>query len=174
LPQGIGDDQQEPHTIIKHQTVVVYREFQFGTFLVITLSLTEILMAWLFVNDIGTTPMGLGGFLVISAAITSGLLLFYGMTTVIEHGKIVLSFGIGLICRTIDMSIVQQVDIVKSPWYYGWGIRYIPNGMLYNVSGSAGVELKVVPGDKVIRIGTKDPEQLHAALASIIRARNQN
>lgn len=149
-----------------------YREFQFGTLLVITVGLTEILMGWLFINDIGAAPIGLGGFLVISMMLLMSMLLFYGMRTVVDHEKVVVSFGIGIIRRRIDLSTVQQVDIVKSPWYYGWGIRFIPHGMLYNVSGSEGVELKLFPGDKLIRIGTKNPAQLQEALSLSLRSRN--
>lgn len=151
--------------------MVAYKEFQFGTLLAISMGLTEILMTYLYVNHLGDEPMNLGIFLFISMITVISFLLFYGMTTEIGQDKISIRFGIGLIRRSIDVASVQQVDIVKSPWYFGWGIRHIPHGMLYNVSGSDGVELKLV-GGKRVRIGTKDPIQLHAALSAILRGRN--
>jgi hypothetical protein len=50
----------------------------------------------------------------------------------------------------------MTVESVTSPWYYGWGIRMIPNGTLYNISGGDGVELKFADTNRIIRIGTKD------------------
>lgn len=149
-----------------------HKEFQFGTLLVITQGMTEILVVSLFMDGSGRAPMSLGIFLLITGILLISVLLFYGMTTVVDQNKIVLSYGIGLIRKTINLSNVRQVDIVKNPWYYGWGIRYIPHGMLYNVSGSDGVELKFSTGDRVVRIGTKNPAQLHEALSLSLRSRN--
>lgn len=151
--------------------MVAYKEFQFGTLLAITLGLTEILMVYLFVNHLGTSPMDLGIFLFVSVIMVISFLLFYGMTTVVYQERVTVWFGVGIIRKSIDLAMVQAVEVVKSPWYYGWGIRFIPHGMLYNVSGSDGVELKLA-GGQVFRIGTKDPVRLHAALSTIIRRRN--
>ncbi|MGV3587775.1 MAG: hypothetical protein ACO1OF_12280 [Adhaeribacter sp.] len=81
---------------------------------------------------------------------------FYGLTTKITAEAITVSFGIGLIRKRIKLQRIKTVDTVKSPWYYGWGIRIIPNGTLYNISGTDGVELKFNDTDRIIRIGTKD------------------
>jgi hypothetical protein len=78
------------------------------------------------------------------------------LTTKINSDTITVSFGIGLIRKRIKLKRVKAVDTVKSPWYYGWGIRIIPNGTLYNISGYDGVELKFNDTDRIIRIGTKD------------------
>jgi hypothetical protein len=83
-------------------------------------------------------------------------LLFYGLTTKITPDTISVSFGIGLIRKRIKLKRIKTVEIVKSPWYYGWGIRIIPNGTLYNMSGTDGVELKFNDTDRIIRIGAKD------------------
>ena len=52
------------------------------------------------------------------------------------------------------------MDTIKSAWYHGWGIRIIPNGTLYNISGTDGVELKFNDMNTIIRIGTKDSATL--------------
>ncbi len=148
--------------------MVAYKEFQFGTLLAVSLGLTEILMVYLFVNHLGTSPMNLGIFLFISVIMGISFLLFYGMTTVVYQDRIAVWFGVGIIRKSVDLATVHAVEIVKNPWYYGWGIRFIPHGMLYNVSGSDGVELKL-EGGKIIRIGTKDAIQLHSALSAVIR-----
>ena len=46
----------------------------------------------------------------------------------------------------------------------GWGIRIIPNGMLYNVGGSRGVELRFTDTTRIIRIGTKDALKLKSEI----------
>jgi len=52
--------------------------------------------------------------------------------------------------------------------YGGWGIRYsIRNGKAYNVSGDKGVQLVFNTGKKLL-IGSQNPEQLEAAIRSIM------
>jgi hypothetical protein len=56
------------------------------------------------------------------------------------------------------------VTRVRNPWYYGWGIRFISNGMVYNVSGFDAVEIALADGRRV-RLGTDEPDAVIAALA---------
>lgn len=52
--------------------------------------------------------------------------------------------------------------------YGGWGIRYsLRNGRAYNVSGNKGVQLVFSTGKKLL-IGSQNPEQLEAAIRSIM------
>jgi hypothetical protein len=52
--------------------------------------------------------------------------------------------------------------------YGGWGIRYsLRNGRAYNVSGNKGVQLVLSTGKKLL-IGSQNPEQLEAAIHSIM------
>ena len=53
----------------------------------------------------------------------------------------------------------HEREEVTTHWIYGWGIRWIPGGWLWNVSGLDGVELALVSGRR-FRIGTDEPEQL--------------
>lgn len=82
------------------------------------------------------------------------------MTTTIDAESITISFGIGLIKKKINLDNIKSVTGVQNPWYWGWGIRIIPNGTLYNISGCKGIELKFKNSDKIIRIESKDPETL--------------
>ena len=52
----------------------------------------------------------------------------------------------------------------------GWGIRLIPNGWLWNVSGLGAVELSLVNGQR-FRIGTDEPEQLATAIQGALKKR---
>ena len=52
--------------------------------------------------------------------------------------------------------------------YGGWGIRCsLRNGRAYNVSGNKGVQIVFKSGKKLL-IGSQNPEQLEAAIRSII------
>jgi len=48
---------------------------------------------------------------------------------------------------------------VRNQWWWGWGIRLIPGGWLYNVSGLDAVELKMKNG-RIFRIGTDEAQRL--------------
>ncbi|MBK5277333.1 MAG: hypothetical protein JJE09_00570 [Bacteroidia bacterium] len=90
------------------------------------------------------------------------------MTTKISSEIITVFFGIGLIRKRIQIKRISSVETIKTPWYYGYGIRFIPNGMLYSVSGTDGVELKLNDTKRVIRIGSKNPQQLKQEIAKRI------
>jgi hypothetical protein len=96
-------------------------------------------------------------------------LLFYGLTTKISAEIITLSFGIGLIRKRILINRISNVETVKTPWYYGYGIRFIPNGMLYNISGSEGIEIEFNDTKRVVRIGSKNPGLLKLQIEKRIK-----
>ena len=87
------------------------------------------------------------------------LFLFYKLTVVIKDKTINIKFGLGLIRKTFKINEIKSCQIVKTPWFWGWGIRLIPNGWLFNVSGFYSVELSMKNG-AVYRIGTDESEIL--------------
>ena len=91
------------------------------------------------------------------------LLLFSSLTVEVADEAVSLSFGLGVIRKEFFLKDVTSCQVVKSPWYYGWGIRKIPQGWLYNVSGFSAVELEMTD-DKKNRIGTNEPEKLEEAV----------
>ena len=133
-----------------------YREFRFGWLIFVFTIPIQILIAVFYFSGIGDNPLSANDFFVVNLVILAIFILFYGLTTKISNTTIRIAFGIGLIRKRIRLSRIKSVEAVKTPWYYGWGIRFIPNGMLYNISGSEGVELKFADTNRVIRIGTKD------------------
>jgi hypothetical protein len=66
------------------------------------------------------------------------------------------------------MNQITSARTVTTHWIYGWGIRWIPGGWLWNVTGLDGVELALVNGRR-FRIGTDEPERLAAAIQGMIR-----
>ena len=137
-----------------------YKEFQTFNLLLAFLIHTHILLGILFFVQSGTRPIDLNGFVIQNVIIGLSYLFFYGMTNSITDEKITIQFGIGIIWRNIELTNIASVVTVRNPWYYGWGIRLIPNGMLYNIGGFEAVELKLKSSGRVVRIGTKNPVQL--------------
>ena len=146
--------------------MVRYREFQFSWLITIVLLPFQGWLVYSYLNNLGNRPMSLEIFLILTGLFVLIYLTFYGMTTSINSEKIIISFGIGLFRKRINLSRIAKVDTSRSPWYYGYGIRLIPNGWMYNVSGPHSVELTFTDRDRVIRIGTQDPQRLKQEIDS--------
>ena len=95
------------------------------------------------------------------------LVLFATLTVVIEEDVLEVRFGPGVIRKKFLLKDIESCQIVKNPWYYGWGIRLIPHGWLYNVSGSYAVEISMKTGKKY-QIGTDVPDDLVKAIRQSI------
>ena len=87
------------------------------------------------------------------------VVLFPSLTIEVKNGTLKISFGPGLISKTVHLADVEGCEVVRNPWYYGWGIHWTPQGWLYNVSGNAAVEITLRDGRK-FRLGTDEPEAL--------------
>lgn len=124
----------------------------------------EALICFFYITQLGDNPLDLQAFLIFSAFFVVILSIFYGMTTTVHDKQVHIAFGIGLIRKNIQLESVASVEVVKNPWYYGYGIRLIPNGWLYNVSGLSAVELRFRGRKGVTRIGSKRAAELKAAI----------
>jgi hypothetical protein len=94
------------------------------------------------------------------------LVLFHSMTVSVRDDAIALSFGPGIIRKTIATADVASCRTVRNPWYYGWGIHLTPAGWLFNVSGFDAVEVTLANGRRY-RIGTDAPQELEAAIRKL-------
>jgi hypothetical protein len=103
------------------------------------------------------------GALVAFFVLGSAVLLFPSLTVVVEDRALIVYFGTGLIRRRIDLADVRAARPVRNRWYVGWGIRYIGNGWLWNVSGLQAVELELRDGRR-FRVGSDEPESLASAI----------
>jgi len=101
----------------------------------------------------------IGGIFVMGFA----LLLIHNLTAIVEPDGVRITYGIGIINRSIWHRDVLQCSPVKNPWWWGWGMRKIPGGWMWNISGLSAVELKLKNG-RIFRIGTDEPEMLAAAI----------
>lgn len=92
--------------------------------------------------------------------------LFRRLRVVVTDLEVVASFGSGWPRRAIPLSEVRGARAVRNRWWYGWGVRLVPRGWMFNVSGLDAVELEL-SGGRVFRIGTDDPEGLAAAIERV-------
>ena len=106
--------------------------------------------------------------LLVPAALLLGVYVFFHSLTVdIDEGDIHIALGIGVIHRSIPLANISSCQVVRTPWYFGWGIRYVFNGWMWNVSGLYAVELTYTNGGH-FRIGTDEPDALAAAIEECI------
>ena len=94
------------------------------------------------------------------------LALFYNLTVYDDGDSLCLKFGIGVLTKKIPYSDVVSVETVRNPWYWGWGIKKIPGGWMWNIAGLDAVELTFKDGRK-FRVGTNEPD----VLAEVIRGK---
>jgi len=93
-------------------------------------------------------------------ALIIGIGFFSTMTVEIRSDAIKVLFGpVTVIKRTFSFETMKSYRLVKNPWYYGYGIRWIPQGTLYNIAGSDALEITLHSG-KIIRIGTDEPDKM--------------
>jgi hypothetical protein len=110
----------------------------------------------------------LAGGAVIGVVAIFMVLSLFSLTTVVSDDAVRVWFGIGLISRRIALDRITSARPVGNNWIFGWGVRWIPGGWLWNVSGLDAVELSLVSGRR-FRIGTDEPEELAAAIQKALR-----
>ncbi|MFT7677375.1 MAG: hypothetical protein ACI8QC_001353 [Planctomycetota bacterium] len=142
-----------------------YKHKQMGTLVLGSMGafLIASLLGWVLEPD--TRPV-LGTVFVVILVLMA---LFGTLTTEVSKESLRVAFGFGLIRRTIALSRIESVSVVRNRWYYGWGIRLTPHGWLFNVSGFDAVELQLTSGKK-FRIGTDEPKALVKALRKLLPA----
>ncbi|MBN2541579.1 hypothetical protein JXI42_01830 [bacterium] len=95
-------------------------------------------------------------------------LLFYKLTVVINDREIKVYFGIGLIKKVIEIKEIESSRIVRNKWYWGWGLKKIPGGWMYNIAGLDAVEIEMHDGRK-FRVGTDEQQMLNEMIQNVIR-----
>jgi len=105
-------------------------------------------------------------------ALVIAVLFFTTLTVEITSDRIEIMFGpIALFKRTVTFDNIKMYKLVKNPWYYGYGVRYIQNGTLYNISGPDALEITLNTGKRV-QIGTDEPEKLMEVFENITKRSN--
>jgi hypothetical protein len=91
------------------------------------------------------------------------LVLFPSLTVAIREEELLVQFGPGVVRKRFKLNEIGSCQAVKNPWYYGWGIRQTPQGMLFRVSGLHAVQIKLITGKEYL-IGTDVPQELEEAI----------
>ena len=142
-----------------------YRHTQVGYLIIATMAAVMVWIGVVLANS-GINWAAIGGLAVIAVA----LVLFSSLTVVIGEDEVEARFGPGPIRKRFKLNEIESWQVVKNHWYYGWGIRLTPHGVLYTVSGLDAVEIKLRTGKK-FRIGTDVPQELEAAIRQAITSR---
>jgi hypothetical protein len=93
------------------------------------------------------------------------LALFATLTVTGFQDHLEIKFGIGVIRKRFYYKDIRSCSVKKNSMIYGWGIRAIPGGWLYNVAGLWSVQLDMKSG-KIYRVGTAEPEKLEQFIRS--------
>lgn len=97
------------------------------------------------------------------------LLIFYKITISVDETGVTFSLGVGLIKKNYPVDEIKSCKPVKNFPLTGFGIRKIPNGWLYNVSGLGAIELAFKNKSWVVRIGTNNPELVSQTINAYIK-----
>jgi len=133
---------------------------QYGTFSIIAMVIAIIFCTGLLLitglNEI--IPVLIVGFVVLTLIMC--LLIFYKLTITIDDEYLSFKLGIGLIRRQFRLSDIESCSPVRNSAIWGIGIRKIPGGWLYNVTGMEAIELTFKNSKRKIRIGTDRPVEI--------------
>jgi hypothetical protein len=112
------------------------------------------------------SPGDRGEFQSIFLMIAALQLAFYQLTTIVTESTLTVRYGVGLLAFRFPLSEITQITERSVPWYAGYGIRWVGDAWLFNVSGNDAIEVTFASGRKVW-VGTDDPN----GLAAILRLR---
>ena len=123
-------------------------------------------IGWAFILIIGVIlaysflkPSGFQSAYILQLILVVVLILFYRLTIEVDDEYVHYIFGIGLIKGKFKLKdIVECKSVSYLP--LGWGVRYRPGVILYNVSGRKAIELVVKNKDRKVWIGTDNPEEI--------------
>jgi hypothetical protein len=135
-----------------------YKHTQIGYFMIVCGAIAMVIALEVFFRKATVTSM-LGGL----AAIFLIIGLFATLTVEIRDGLLRFRFGLGLIRKKLKVAEIESCEVVRNPWYYGWGIHATGKGWVYNVSGFEAVEIFMSDGRR-LRIGTDEPDLLRKAI----------
>ncbi|MDP4224663.1 MAG: hypothetical protein Q8868_15255 [Bacteroidota bacterium] len=137
---------------------------QFGTFSVIILLPILVFCLTMMCISGFTDP---GAFIVlafVSLTFVVCLLIFNRLTIYVNNISVSFRLGTGLVRKRYLISDIKSCRPVRNSPFYGLGIRMIPGGWLYSVSGLGAVELSFKNKKSVVRIGTDRPEVVSEAI----------
>lgn len=124
------------------------------------------LIALSYFSQAGSEPLTFTPFILLSLLFSFLILLFYKLTITIEKGKLTFIYGIGLIKITKKIDTINSIEELKTPWYWGLGIRMTPKGWLYNIQSRETLEINYTKDGKKanLLIGSNQRGELKASI----------
>ena len=142
-----------------------YRRSQMLWLLWVVLPGTAALTWWM----AGTVQAEPRAQLVVAAVAASELLVLAGLgrfVVQVDDRTLRWRFGyLGWPHWQLALADIRAVEVARSSWVEGWGIRRTKEGMLYNARGSGAVRLTLKDGRR-LRLGSDEPDQLAAIIAA--------
>ncbi|MCK5182289.1 MAG: MMPL family transporter, partial [Dehalococcoidia bacterium] len=107
-----------------------YEHTQVGYFIIVAIVAAMVAIG-VIMTTTGANLIAIAVLVVLAVA----LVLFPSLTVLISKEELLAQFGPGVIRKRFKLNEIESCQVVKNHWYYGWGIRLTPHGVLYNVSG---------------------------------------
>lgn len=145
---------------------------QFGTVSVVILLPLFLLFAVLMIKSVLANSPDLYILIILVLAFLIGLLTFYKLTITVDNTRLSFKLGIGLVSKSYMIEDLSSCLPVINSALYGIGIKMLPGGWLFNVSGLKAIELRFKHKTSVIRIGTNNPDEISQLIQSLIGGEN--
>jgi hypothetical protein len=137
---------------------ILYRHTQIGWAVIVAMDLSIVMIIVLLAfTEFSWVPV------IVALILGLATFLFASLTVEVDEEFLTVRFGPGLVRKAIALRFITEYRPVRNHWYHGWGIRKVPAGWMYNVSGLDAVELRLQDGS-VFRIGTDDQQGLIQAI----------
>ena len=85
------------------------------------------------------------------------------LTVRIQDDQLQVRFGLGFPRKTLPLGEIAAVEVTRTTFLEGWGLRRTRRGWLYNVSGFDAVLLRLTSG-RTLMVGTDEPRRLKTAI----------
>ncbi|SFR52304.1 hypothetical protein SAMN04490243_2576 [Robiginitalea myxolifaciens] len=143
-----------------------YKKTQIGTLFIVFMCVFVALISIPAFLGKGVQVLTSTPFLVSYGLIFIILLLFFRMQLELTPEGVRITYGIGIIRIFLPIDKVHRTESISTKWYWGLGIRYTPEGVLYNIQGLQAVRVYYEVGGqkKSVMLGTAAPEDLAHAL----------
>jgi len=148
--------------------MAIHKYTQFGRFSVITILPFLAFVTVMFIisvkdDQVAAIILGIVGIIFLIC-----LLIFYRLTIDIDETCVTIKFGTGLFRKKFPLAGIGGCRPVRNSPLYGIGIRMIPDGWLYNVTGRDAIELTFKNKKSVVRIGTDKPEEISRIINRLV------
>lgn len=138
---------------------VLYRKLQAGTTVAAFLGAGIIVVANLMY------AYGLvGPLLPLMVVLAAALIVMSALVVEVGEEAVIARFRLGFPRRTIPLDRIVSHRATAMPWYFGWGVRWIPRGWMFRVAGLGVVEVEIEGGRRFC-IGSPEPEALAEAIS---------